>query len=505
MGAASKLAAFLAIDITTSELALAVRSNDGAEAFARMDMQGATCWNGDHAYPGFDLTPMPSMIGRLLDQFAADGWSFDRTEQNVPGYVSTACRQHDMVVLGKNGEPLLPALSWQCNAASREVNKLRAKDVELTVGRIEPRFVLPKLRHVISVKPSLKKQIDIVFMTGDWLTWKLTGVPSLAKSDALSNGLLDQRTRERADHAIRKAGLKTRWFPTAIATGKVVGTIAPTGAAEDAWESLRKRLGGWKFVAGLGDNHATALGCGLQGDGATLVVSAGTSGTINLASSKSVKLPTDATSLRFEFFDKNLLLLLMLGDCGAWYNRFIQQFAPEAINDKGRLNTLASEVDLSLVRRVLHDDGEHTESYPTDWESLPLGRKVADTQFTIALELLLRVARMRAETEAAGVRMPDTYMLTGGLSQSAFFQQVFRAGIHIIDPAARATVSGRTGPLRFKTSAYGALVNAELPLAKKLAAIHSDPSRFPQNDCESASADRAAQLDYLLRSYGLKG
>lgn len=503
MSATSKLAAFLAIDITTSALAIAVRGDDGTEAFAQMDMEGDTIWYGDKRYPGFDLDPMPDMIGRLLDQLVAEGWSFDRTGQSTPGYASTACRQHDMVVLGQDGEPLLPAISWQCNAATKEVEHLRKKGVESVVGRIEPRFVLPKLQHVLAAQSTLKKKIDVVFMTGDWLAWKLTGVLSLAKSDALSNGLLDQASRKRADGVLRHAGFKPRWFPKAISTGKVVGTIAPTGAAASPWETLRKRLGGWKFVAGLGDNHASALGCGLQGDGATLVVSAGTSGTVNLACAKSVELPDDAAALRFEFFDKHLMLLLMLGDCGAWYMRFVKQFAPDAADNLARLNPLANDSDLSQVRRVLHDDGRHVESFPADWQALPLGRQVADTQFSIALELLLRVARMRRETQAAGLRAPDAYLLTGGLSQSPFFQHVFHAGIRIIAPEARATVSGRSGPLRFKTSAYGALVNAELPLVKKLDAIHAVPSRFPQNDCESASPERAAQLDYLLRSYGL--
>jgi len=497
------LADLLALDVTTTEFAVAVRDDQGNEDYAALPMRGAAAWLHDQAFPAFDLAEVPGMLGDLLAVLQARGWRFDRSGESVPGCLSVACRQHDMVLLDKEGQPLLPAISWQCNAAAEEVESLRKAGVEKTVGRIEPRFVLPKLACVLQRQPPLREKLGTVCMTGDWIAQRLTGQPSLSTSDALSNGLLDQKSRKRADEVIDKAGFDVAWFPGVAQSGTAVGTVQPADAdSEEPWAPLRQTLAGWQFVAGLGDNHASAVGCGMTDDYKKLVVSGGTSGTINLSCPKSAKLPQDGSSLQFEFYGDSLLLLLMLADCGAWYNRFLDRFAPELKQTMDELNMLALSSDLTALRRVLHDDAAHVEEFPPTWGNCTLGVKVADTQFSIALELLLRVKRMLAEIRAAGESSPETYVLTGGLSQSLFFQCVFFSGIKLLDANASVKVSGRTGPLRYKTSAYGALINAELPRAGgKLAELHAAGNRFPLVDCVQPQGPSAATLQYLLRSY----
>jgi sugar (pentulose or hexulose) kinase len=354
-------------------------------------------------------------------------------------------------------------------------------------------------------EPALRDQIGTVFLTGDWVACKLTGQRSLSTSDALSNGLLDQQSRRRADAAIADAGFPLDWFPATVQCGEPVGPVTAVGAADDdPWTPLRKQLEGWIFVAGLGDNHASAVGCGMTDDYRKLVVSGGTSGTINLSCPKSAKLPADGDSLQFEFYAESLLLLQMLGDCGAWYNRFLGQFAAEYAGRLDDLNAQAMASDPMAIRRVVHDDVEHTEVFAPTWERFTLGEKVASTQFSIVLELLLRVKRMVGEVRQAGVAEVDTYVLTGGLSQSLFFQHVFHTGVGLIDPAAAVKVSGRTGPLRYKTSASGALTNAELAtIDGGLTAVHETADRFPLTDCDAPDAQRAASLRYLLQSYGI--
>jgi len=499
------LADLLALDVTTTEFAVAVRDDQGNEDYAALPMRGATAWRNDPAFPAFDLQEVPGMLRDLLGALQARGWRLDRSGEPAPGYLSVACRQHDLVLLDQEGRPLLPAISWQCHAATEEVAVLQKAGVEKSVGKIEPRFVLPKLACVLKGQPDLREKLGTVCMTGDWIARQLTGQRSLSTSDALSNGLLDQKTRKRADKVIEKAGFDVAWFPEAAQSGPVVGTVQPIGSeSEDPWEPLRQTLAGWQFVAGLGDNHASAVGCGMTDDYCKLVVSGGTSGTINLSCPKSTKLPDGGTSLQFEFYGDSLLLLLMLADCGAWYNRFLDQFAPELKQTMNELNVLALSSNLTALRRVLHDDAAHVEEFPPTWANCTLGVKVADTQMSIALELLLRVKRMLAEVRAAGVSSVDTYVLTGGLSQSPFFQCLFFTGVQLLDPGASVKVSGRSGPLRYKTSAYGALINAELPrVGGKLGELHAGGDRFPLVDCIQPQGPSAGTLQYLLRSYGI--
>jgi sugar (pentulose or hexulose) kinase len=408
------------------------------------------------------------------------------------------------VVLDQQGEPLLPAISWQCNAAIEDVQALREMGVEETVGTIEPRFVLPKLRCVLRKDPGLAEQVGTVFMTGDWIAHRLTGVRSLSTSDALSNGLLDQAERGLADAVLQTAGFQTGWFPQPVQTGREVGVVQSGGGGSDAWAAVQNLLEGWRFVAGLGDNHASAVGCGMTADYRTLVVSGGTSGTINLSCPATAQLPYDGKSLRFEFYDKSLLLLQMLGDCGAWYNRFLDQFARGFGHCLHDLNVLAMKSDSAWIRRVLHCDVNHEEGFPPEWADASLGHKVACTQFSIVLELLLLVKRMLEEVRNAGVPDVETFVLTGGLSQSPFLQQVFHAGVRQLAPGKAVKVSGRTGPLRYKTSAYGALINAELPLFEgQLEKLHASGERFPLRDCQCPGVVDSANLAYLFQSYGL--
>ncbi|MCU0873399.1 MAG: FGGY family carbohydrate kinase [Pirellulaceae bacterium] len=502
---AAGLADLLALDVTTTEFAVAVRDDQGNEDYASVPMRGGTACLNDQAFPAFELHEVPGMLRDLLGMLQSRGWRFDRRDESTPGCLSVACRQHDMVLLDREAQPLLPAISWQCHAATEEVAALQNLGVEKTVGKIEPRFVLPKLACVLNRQPELKERLGTVFMTGDWIAHRLTGQRSLSTSDALSNGLLEQQSRKRADKVMEKAGMDVAWFPEAAQSGTVVGTVQPAGdVAADAWQPLREMLAGWQFVAGLGDNHASAVGCGMTDDYRKLVVSGGTSGTINLSCPKGAKLPEGGDSLQFEFYGDSLLLLLMLADCGAWYNRFLDQFAPELKQTMNELNMLAMSANLTALRRVLHDDGTHREEFPPSWGNCTLGAKVADTQLSIALELLLRVKRMLAEVRAAGVSSVETYVLTGGLSQSLFFQCVFHAGVRLLDPHASVKVSGRTGPLRYKTSAYGALINAELPrVGGKLSELHASGNRFPLGDCVQPQDTSAAALQYLLRSYGI--
>jgi hypothetical protein len=236
-----------------------------------------------------------------------------------------------------------------------------------------------------------------------------------------------------------------------------------------------------------------------------LVVSAGTSGTINLACPKDIRLPADGASMRFEFYDQGVFLLRMLADCGAWYSRFFQTYAGSLASQLEQLNALTLDVALPEIRRVLHDDSRHFETFPPGWERSSLGLRTACTQFSIVVELLGRVAGMADEVKRSGRWTVDTYVLTGGLSQSRLFQQFFRAGLAILAPGSQVKVSGRTGPLRFKTSAYGALVNAELAKLGSLEKVFADTARFPLLDCAAFDPLRAAEADYLLRAAGLAG
>jgi len=448
-----KIATNLGWDISTTATAAGVRSANREEGFASVPVKGAIEWKGQ---PAFDLDQLPGQMLEVLEILQGQGWEFSPVEAGTEKRTSCAVRQHDMVLAGDNFSPLMPALSWQCNVAEEQVCKLNAmEEVRQEVGVVEPRFILPKLCWAIETWGALNQQIKTVMTTGDWILARLTGVGSLSTSDALSNGLLNQQTRELACAAMRMAGINYGWFPPVVRSGHVVGGIN-SGLAYGDWEKIARMLEGWEGVAGLGDNHATGVGCGLAKRD-TVVVSAGSSGTINRMCLPGDQLAGCASC--FEYYNERLLLL-MLADCAVWYERFVETLNTNKSYEQ--LNKEAWRATVSYLRRVGHTDGEG-EVYPDQWQiTTSLPTKVASTQYSIVVELLLLVKQMLAEVKGKE-NWIQKFVLTGGLSQSRFFQQVFEAGISLLDEKATVLRSARTGPLAYQTAAYGAVLNSMLP------------------------------------------
>jgi sugar (pentulose or hexulose) kinase len=483
------LANLIGIDETTSARAIAVRRDDGKEGFAVRDMKGQKKWRDDQAYPGFDLTPLPGMLLKMFDKLQLK--EFPLAES---GRVSISCRQHDLVILGSEGEMLLPAISWECNAASAEAKRLNSDpDVTKAVGTVQPRLILPKLIHLLAADSSLRGRIWRVLTTGDYVAYLLTGEMRLHKSEAMSNGLYDRLTGGLPVAVLKEYGLDPEWFPPLIDSGQPVGQIGsgePLGLTED-WMSLRERLAGWEFIAGLGDNHASAVGCGVR-DSKALLTSLGTSGTNNWVHEEA---PASKEILGFSFYQP-YLWLTMLPRCASWYNAFVEEFTPRLADKHERLNRLASRADAAdLVRVEYHS----TELYPPGWTRLSRKVQIASVQFSIVLELLLRIRTMLRQMESQKLTPPTEFILTGGLSQSEFVQHVYHVGVRLVaGDDCRVLLSGRSGPLKYKTTAYGALVNAEFH--GDVAAVPE--SRFPTSPCPGPS-DRAQYelLNGRLRPY----
>jgi sugar (pentulose or hexulose) kinase len=442
-----KHARFIGLDISTTAVTAGVRDAQGEEDLVAVPLRGSVTWKGQ---PAVEAATLPEMLAEAIERLEQKGWRFSQ-----PGDLCASVRQHDMVLLGAEGEVLIPFITWQCHAATREVEELRKLGAEDTVGRIEPRFILPKLKWAIAQEPALAGKVRRVMTTGDYMALQLTGVERLSCSDALSNGLLNQKTKELAASAIEIAGLSPAWFPAPIPTGAPVGTVAAAQAAEP-WRAVAEALQGWTVKAGLGDNHAGGVGSGLA-DRETVVISLGSSGTVIRRCRPDAKLRGNAA--RFEYFDDSLLLE-MLADCAVWYDRFVGAYNTDGLTH-AQLDRLALDAppDLQFVGQT-HTDQGWKEVYPENWESLPLGAKVLSTQASIAVHMLRLVKDILGEVEDTGIPPIQRFVITGGLSRSAFIQSVLEAGLRGLVPDCRVQVSSRQGPLANKAAVLGALFTA---------------------------------------------
>jgi len=403
-------------DISTTALSMGGRTEEGQEVFVSTPMLGPTKWRDQ---PAFDLHCLPGMLEICLEQFEAKGFTFA-----PKGALSWSVRQHDLTIIDRTAHTLMPALSWQCNAAKEEVTWLRQQGAENSVGWIAERFILPKLMWVLRQKPDLQHRIGMVMPTGDYLNLLLTGSPTISTSDGLSNGLLRQDNKALAAEILELAGFELEWFPRPIQSGTPVGQVKELREQQMLY-CLCRRLKGWQVIADLGDNHAGAVGCGLADDW-TIVVSAGTSGTVSRRCDPKLKVAEGVNC--FEYY-QNRLLLLMLADCAAWYNRFVEQFTRD--QPLGTLDDLASNADISMLVRIRQKQVGETweEVYPIEWSSLSLPVQVASTQLSIAARLAELVKQMINAVPDENATAIKRVVLTGGLSQSKFFRRGFHTAL----------------------------------------------------------------------------
>lgn len=434
---------FIGFDGSTTTLSACAYTESGKMFFASTPMLGVTLWHGQ---PAFDLSYLPEMLeriitilGELSDYFAPDG------------AVCFSWRQHDMVLLNKEGKAIIPALSWQCNAATKEVIWLRSLGVEKTVGRIEERFILPKLLWALKQDQSLREQIDKVMTTADYIAFCLTGNKYLSTSDGLSNGLVKQTNKTLAVKVLQKASIPPWWFPSIIQSGDHYPGAEFIGCANGkyAWKNkVMRKLYGWSIMGSLGDNHAGAIGCGLSGFD-TIVVSAGSSGTVVRLCHNNAT--TKGRAVNFEFFNRRMLLM-MVADCAT---RFVH-FADEYGFDKSGKKLTFDELDQLVPDRwtpafVGALDSDYENAMAT---LISLGEKVAYVRYTIASQLGELVYKIKNEVKQR--ELAKKIIFTGGMMKSDLFRDYLKTYLDFLD----LPIYMLEGEIGSKTAPYGALITA---------------------------------------------
>jgi len=475
-------AAYLGFDISTTAVTAIVRSRSGEEGFVAVPMQGRTSW---FEQPAFEHAYLPLLLLHAVVSLQHQGWRFD--DQN--GCLAISIRQHDLTLLDKGGNPLGPAITWECSIAEEEAKSLNLDpEVVAEVGPVAARMLTPKAQWLLARDPSLRDRIKWLLTTADWINTELIGKPTFGSSDGLSNAQISQANKKAfAKAAIAKAKLETSWQPKIVQSGSVIGSVQSASAGRSLWRPLLEILQGWKVGAPLGDNNAGALGMGVHATG-RLALSAGSSGTAIMVweNNKLPNSPPDGVEppLQFEFFD-DTMLLTMLSRCALAYDKFRRDQLPvDLADDHGRLNAMALSAAISDDQLLLAEFGAAGETFPAGWEALSPEQQIASMQFSIAIGLLAQAKQIFDYLPEAKDSIADC-VLTGGLSQSEFFQHVIAAGMELLAPGCQTKVSARTGPSRFQAAARGAMMAAMLGAeSQNLAAVAKSMEEL--QTCEGA-------------------
>ena len=173
------------------------------------------------------------------------------------GEVGFSGQMHGLVVLGRDGEVLRPAILWndqrtaaECVEIERRVGLERL--IELTGNRALTGFTAPKLLWLRTHEPETYGRIRHVLLPKDYVRFRLTGEHAIDVADASGTLLFDVGRRTWSDEVCEALDVPLDWLPP-------------------AYESTE--------IAGAGDQAAAALGVGIASPGPVSVV-LGTSGVV---------------------------------------------------------------------------------------------------------------------------------------------------------------------------------------------------------------------------------
>jgi xylulokinase len=200
--------------------------------------------------------------------------AFDGSAEQIAG-IGVSGGAHIGVLTDDDGVPLRPAILWSDSRSANEATELResadARILELSLNRVNPTWLLPQLLWVRRNDPAAADATRRVFLSKDWLRFKLTGTWFTDYSDAVGALLADSTTGGWSTELCELVGWDIATLPPIVAPTSVVGQVTAAAAAACG---LRE---GTPVVCGSNDTTVELFGAGatLPGEGAVKLATAG--------------------------------------------------------------------------------------------------------------------------------------------------------------------------------------------------------------------------------------
>jgi len=176
-----------------------------------------------------------------------------------PRGIGVTGQMHSFVLVGSDGEPLRPAITWLDTRAGDLVegieNQMAAADLLRKLGnRPASGLTVPPLVWLARHEPHVLERSQAILTAKDYLRFRLTGNLHADPSDASAMLLLDLRSRT--------------WLPQAFTEFDLPQSIAPP--LLDSWESAGvvlhdqfDRCQGVPVATGCGDQQAATVATGV--------------------------------------------------------------------------------------------------------------------------------------------------------------------------------------------------------------------------------------------------
>ncbi|MCC7209352.1 MAG: xylulokinase, partial [Anaerolineae bacterium] len=192
-------------------------------------------------------------------------------------------QMHGLTALDAKGNPLRPAILWNDQRTSAQVEaitaRIGAKKLAQTTGSMMlTGFTAPKILWVRDNEPDIYRRIAKILLPKDYIRYCLSGAMVADVADGSGYGVMDVARRAWSDEVLAALDLPRGWFPALVESPDVCAYVSEAAAAETGLKP------GTPIVGGAGDQPAGGVGSGIVREG-QLSLSVGTSGVAFAANS----------------------------------------------------------------------------------------------------------------------------------------------------------------------------------------------------------------------------
>lgn len=189
--------------------------------------------------------------------------------------MSFSGQMHGLVLVGKEGKPLRPAILWNDTRTTSQckqiTERLGERLLSIAKNKALEGFTLPKILWVQEHEPEIFAKANAFVLPKDYLRYRLTGELQMEYSDAAGTLLLDVPQQEWSYAICEEFSIPASLCPPLVESHQHVGNVLPDIAIEMGLTESTK------VYAGGADNACGALGAGIVNEDAALC-SIGTSG-----------------------------------------------------------------------------------------------------------------------------------------------------------------------------------------------------------------------------------
>ncbi len=329
---------------------------------------------------------------------------------------------HIGVLTDEGGAPLAPAILWSDSRSSEEATELRneadERILELSLNRANPTWLLPQLRWMGRHRPDVVAATRRLFISKDWLRFRLTGTWETDYSDVVGALMADCATRQWSPELAAMVGWDVTTLPPVVSPTTVVGHVTDAAAAACGLAA------GTPVVCGSNDTTVELFGAGAvqPGDGAVKLATAGV--TYQVCDGPLVRPPVSCYP---HLIDGLYYTATGINSCASAH-RWLRDrfFASDGFDGMDRL---AAEAPLGSLGLLFHPylQGERAPHWDPKLRADFIGVTMQHDRrhFARALYEGITFAICDAMTVAEGLGMCyDTIRLIGGGARSATWRQI---------------------------------------------------------------------------------